>query len=87
MLGCLEWIFQKCLLKLHALIQLECYLPWLHIKGWKAYHLDLKSMFLNGYLQEEIYVEQLEGFLVKREEEKVYKLKKALYNVKQALMA
>ena len=27
-------------------------------KRWKVYHLDLKSVFLNGYLQEEIYVEQ-----------------------------
>lgn len=53
-------------------------------KGWKLYQLDVKSAFLNGFLQEEIYVEQPEGFLVKGKEEKVYKLKKALYGLKQA---
>ena len=51
-------------------------------KGWKVYHLDVKFAFLNGYLQEEICVEQPEGFQVKGQEEKVYKLKKALYGLK-----
>ena len=53
-------------------------------KGWKVYQLDVKSAFLNGFLQEEIYVEQPEGFVKKREEDKVYLLKKALYGLKQA---
>ena len=30
--------------------------------GWKIYHLDVKSAFLNGFLVENIYVEQPEGF-------------------------
>ncbi|KAL6312714.1 hypothetical protein AAG906_024672 [Vitis piasezkii] len=30
--------------------------------GWKVYHLDVKSAFLNGILLEDIYVQQLEGF-------------------------
>ncbi|XP_025980644.1 uncharacterized mitochondrial protein AtMg00810-like [Glycine max] len=53
-------------------------------KRWKVYHLDVKSVSLNGYLQEEIFVEQPEGFQIKGEEQKVYKLKKALYGLKQA---
>lgn len=52
--------------------------------GWKVHQMDVKSAFLNGILEEEIYVEQPEGFLVKGEEEKVYKLRKALYGLKQA---
>ena len=52
-------------------------------KRWKVYHLDVKSAFLNDYLQEEIYVEQPEGFQIKGEEQKVYKLKKTLYGLKQ----
>lgn len=44
----------------------------------------MKSTFLNGYLEEEIYVEQPQGFEVKEQEVKVLKLKKALYGLKQA---
>lgn len=46
--------------------------------------MDVKSAFLNGFLQEEIYVEQPAGFVRKGEEDKVYKLKKALYGLKQS---
>ncbi|KAL6332552.1 hypothetical protein AAG906_008972 [Vitis piasezkii] len=52
--------------------------------GWKVYHLDVKSAFLNGILLEEIYVQQSEGFEVIGHEHKVYKLHKALYGLKQA---
>lgn len=51
---------------------------------WKICHLDVKSAFLNGYLEEEIYVAQPEGFIVQGSEDKVYKLEKALYGLKQA---
>ena len=34
-------------------------------KGWKIYQLDVKLAFLNGYVEEEIFVEQLVGFAVK----------------------
>ncbi|KAI4297629.1 hypothetical protein L6164_037513 [Bauhinia variegata] len=53
-------------------------------KGWQVFHMDVKSAFLNGFLQEEIYVEQPEGFVIKGQEDKVYLLKKALYGLKQA---
>ena len=51
---------------------------------WRVYQLNVKSTFLNGYLQEEIYVEQPEGFVKEGEEDKVYLLKKTLYGLKQA---
>ncbi|XP_059592560.1 uncharacterized mitochondrial protein AtMg00810-like [Vitis vinifera] len=53
-------------------------------KDWNIHQMDVKSAFLNGYLEEEIFVEQLEGFIVQGMEEKVYLLKKALYGLKQA---
>lgn len=49
--------------------------------GWEIHHLDVKTAFLHGYLKEEVYVSQPEGFEVKGKEEKVYKLKKALYGL------
>ena len=53
-------------------------------KGWQVFHLDVKSAFLNGILNEDIYVKQPEGFQVAGQEHKVYKLYKALYGLKQA---
>ena len=53
-------------------------------KGWVVYQMHVKSTFLNGYLEEEIYIEQLEGFEVQGHEDKVYRLRKALYGLKQA---
>ncbi|PHT35803.1 hypothetical protein CQW23_23503 [Capsicum baccatum] len=51
---------------------------------WKIYQMDVKSAFLNGYLEEEVYIEQPPGYLKKGHEDKVYRLKKALYGLKQA---
>lgn len=53
-------------------------------KGWMIHHLDVKTAFLHGDLREEVYVSQPQGFIVKGQESKVYKLKKALYGLRQA---
>jgi len=52
--------------------------------NWKLFQMDVKSAFLNGVLNEEVYVDQPPGFVKKGEENKVYKLKKALYGLKQS---
>ena len=50
-------------------------------------HLDAKFSFLNGPLQEEVYVSQPPRFVTKNQEGMVYKLHKALYGLKQATRA
>ena len=49
-----------------------------------VYQFDVKSAFLNGDLEEEVYVSQPEGFVVNGKEDKVYRLKNALHGLKQA---
>jgi hypothetical protein len=46
--------------------------------------MDVKTNFLNGELEEEIYMTQSDGFVVKDQEDKVCKLVKSLYGLKQA---
>lgn len=53
-------------------------------KHWMIHKLDVKSLFLNGELKEEVYLEQPEGFVQKGKENLVYRLKTALYGLKQA---
>lgn len=48
------------------------------------HHMDVKSAFFNGELWEEVYVEQPPGFMLKRQEGKVLRLIKALYELWQA---
>jgi hypothetical protein len=46
--------------------------------------MDVKTTFLNGELEEEIYMDQLEGFVGKDQERIVCKQVKSLYGLKQA---
>jgi Reverse transcriptase (RNA-dependent DNA polymerase) len=46
--------------------------------------MDVKSTFLNGVLEEEVYVEQPPGYMKAEKESKVLKLRKTLYGLKQA---
>ena len=52
-------------------------------RNWLVYHY-VKYAFLNGSLNEDVYVTQPPGFEIKRKEKLVYKLNKALYGLKHA---
>jgi hypothetical protein len=59
-------------------------LAYASIMDFKLYQMDVKSAFLNGLIQEEVYVEQPPGFEIPDKPNHVYKLQKALYGLKQA---
>ena len=67
--------------RLEAIRLLLAYASSMNIK---LYQMDVKSAFLNGIINEEVYVEQPPGFKSQRFPNHVYKLNKALYGLKQA---
>lgn len=62
----------------------KTFLPLVAQLNWPIYQFDVKSTFLNGELELEVYVSQPIEFIINGNEDKVYKLKKALYKLKQA---
>ncbi|KAL0449556.1 UNVERIFIED_CONTAM: hypothetical protein Slati_1512000 [Sesamum latifolium] len=59
----------------------------LAIAAWYDYEIwqmDVKTVFVNGYVEEEIFMDQPEGFTVVGEEQKVCRLQRSIYGLKQA---
>ncbi|KAM2605233.1 hypothetical protein TB2_034053 [Malus domestica] len=54
---------------------------------YEIWQMDMKTAFLNGYLEEELYMTQPEGFVSKSEKTKVCKLQRSIYGLKQASMS
>ena len=54
------------------------------VMKWKVHQIDMKTVFLKGVVEEEVYIEQLQGFETHDRQTHVCRLKKALYGLKQA---
>lgn len=52
------------------------------IMGWRLYHMDVNTTFLNRVTEEEVYMEQPLGFVIHGKNSHVYRFKKALYRLK-----
>ena len=51
---------------------------------YEIWQMDVKTAFLNGSLEEDIYMQQLEGFIARGQEHMACKLKRSIYGLKQA---
>ncbi|KAL8090564.1 hypothetical protein AgCh_039861 [Apium graveolens] len=63
---------------------IRIFLAYAAHKKFTIFQMDVKSAFLNGELEEEVYVEQPPGFVDSKHPDYVYRLDKALYGLKQA---
>ncbi|GJT53132.1 retrovirus-related pol polyprotein from transposon TNT 1-94 [Tanacetum coccineum] len=66
------------------LVSIRILLAYACALDFKLFQMDVKSAFLNGFINEEVYVAQPPGFIDFEKSDHVYKLKKALYCLKQA---
>ncbi|GKE47153.1 retrotransposon protein, putative, ty1-copia subclass [Tanacetum coccineum] len=76
-------------------LQKENWHGWCYIKAirilvaiaayydYEIWQIDVKTAFLNGHLSEEVYMEQPEGFVNPKYPNRVCKLKRSIYGLKQ----
>ncbi|GJV89306.1 retrovirus-related pol polyprotein from transposon TNT 1-94 [Tanacetum coccineum] len=79
-----KWVFRNKLDENARLESIRILLAIACENIFKLYQMDVKSAFLNGFINEEVYVAQPPGFIDFQKPNYVYKLKKALYGLKQA---
>ena len=76
--------FEETFAPMARLEAIRMFLAFSSYRKFKVYQMDVKSTFLNGNLEEEVYIEKPEGFQLNNKGDYVCKLKKALYGIKQA---
>jgi len=80
----IEWIdFKVTFAFLARLEAIWMILAFTSLKDFKLFQMDLKSAFLIGFIEEEVYVEQPPGFVDPTHPKFVFKLEKVLYGLKQ----
>nr|GEX24603.1 hypothetical protein [Tanacetum cinerariifolium] len=76
--------FEESVALVARLEAIRIFLAYAAHKNMVVYQMDMKTVFLNGNLREEVYVSRSDGFVDQDNPNHVYKLKKALYGLKQA---
>jgi hypothetical protein len=75
--------YEKTFAPIACLEAIRILLAFATSKGFKLYQMDVKSAFLNMYIEKEVYVRQALGFENPKFSNHVFKLYKALYCLKQ----
>ena len=76
--------FEETFAPVARLEAIRMFLALSSFQKFKVFQMDVKSPFLNGDLEEEVYIEQPDGFILGNDPKLVCRLKKALYGLKQA---
>nr|GEZ15997.1 retrovirus-related Pol polyprotein from transposon TNT 1-94 [Tanacetum cinerariifolium] len=76
--------FEESFAPIARMEAIRIFLAYAAHKSFSVFQMDVKTAFLHGSLKEDVYVCQPEGFIDADHPSHVYKLKKALYEVKQA---
>ncbi|GKA35294.1 retrovirus-related pol polyprotein from transposon TNT 1-94 [Tanacetum coccineum] len=76
--------FEESFAPVARLEAVRLFVAYAAYKSFPIYQMDVKMVFLNGPLKEEVYVAQPDGFVDPDHPEKVYRLRKTLYGLKQA---
>nr|GEY38477.1 retrovirus-related Pol polyprotein from transposon TNT 1-94 [Tanacetum cinerariifolium] len=76
--------FEESFAPVSRLEAIRIFLAYSAHKNMVVYQMNVKTAFFNGNMREEVYVNQLDGFVDQDNPNHVYKLKKARYGLKQA---
>ncbi|GKA37474.1 retrovirus-related pol polyprotein from transposon TNT 1-94, partial [Tanacetum coccineum] len=79
--------FEESFAPIARLEAIRIFIAFIAHMNMAVYQMDVKTAFLNGILRKEVYVSQPNGFVDPENPNHVYKLKKALYDLKQASWA
>jgi len=74
--------FEKTFALVARLEAIQMTLAFTFFKYFNLFQMDVKSVFLNGFIEEEVYVEQSLGFVNPAHLDFIFKLEKALYGLK-----
>ena len=74
--------FEETFAPIARLETIRMFLSLSSFQKFKVYQMDVKSTFLNGDLEEEVYIDQPDGFILGNDPKLVCQLRKALYGLK-----
>lgn len=74
--------FEESFTPVSRLEAIRMFLALFIFQKFKVFQMDMKSTFLNGDLDEEVYIEQPDGLILRNDPKLVCRLKKALYGLK-----